>query len=72
MKMIKSNKNYKGEIFNVGSGRQYSIGEAIIIAKKLLGKKLNIDATPTIFLNGRRSQGSWNELRDEVKRIIEE
>ena len=38
----KSNRNYQGEIFNIGSGKQYRIKEVVSIVEKLLGKKLNV------------------------------
>ena len=42
LRTIKSNHNYQGEIFNIGSGKQYRIKEVINIVEKLLGKKLNV------------------------------
>lgn len=37
-----------------------------------LGIKLGIDGTPTVYLNGRRFVGRWSELKDEVKRFVEQ
>lgn len=36
-----------------------------------LGTKLGIEGTPTIFLNGRRMAGSLQELRDNVRSLVE-
>lgn len=44
LKIIKNKKisQYKGELFNIGSGRQYSVEEIVAIIENLLGKKLNV------------------------------
>lgn len=42
LKIVKSNHNYRGEIFNVGSGKQYSVKDIVNVAEKLLYKKLNV------------------------------
>ena len=42
LKIAKNSHNYKGEIFNVGSGEQYSVKEVVNIIEKKLGKKLNV------------------------------
>lgn len=37
-----------------------------------VGTKLGINGTPTVFLNGRQFHGRWSELKDEVKKVLEE
>lgn len=42
LRIMKSNYSYQGEIFNIGSGKQYRIKEVVSIVEKLLGKKLDV------------------------------
>lgn len=42
LKIARNNHNHRGEIFNVGSGEQYSVRDIASIVEKLLGKKLDI------------------------------
>lgn len=42
LRIIKSNHNYRGEIFNIGSGKQYSIKNIVSVVEKLLHKKLDV------------------------------
>jgi len=42
LKIIEDGHNYRGEIFNIGSGKQRSIKEVVSVVEKILGKKLNI------------------------------
>lgn len=37
-----------------------------------LGTKLGINGTPTIFLNGQQFRGRWSELKDEVRKVLEQ
>lgn len=42
LKVIKDKRIYRGEIFNVGSGKQYSIGQIVKIIEELTDKKLQV------------------------------
>lgn len=42
LKIAKNSHNCKGEIFNVGSGKQHSVREVVDITEKILGKKINV------------------------------
>ncbi|MCX6723785.1 MAG: NAD(P)-dependent oxidoreductase [Candidatus Staskawiczbacteria bacterium] len=43
IKILEKKHNYKGEIFNIGSGKQHSIKEVVRIIGELLGEKLNVN-----------------------------
>jgi len=42
LKIIESNQNYQGEIFNIGSGEERSIKDIVNIIEKLLDKKIDV------------------------------
>lgn len=42
LKIAKNDHNYRGEIFNIGSGEQYGVRDIVSVVEKLLGKKLDV------------------------------
>jgi len=42
LRIIRSDHHYRGEIFNIGSGKQYRTQDIVGIIEELLGKKLNV------------------------------
>lgn len=42
LKVAESKHSYRGEIFNIGSGKQHSVREVVKVIEKLLGRKLDI------------------------------
>lgn len=42
LKVIESNHGYRGEIFNIGSGKEHSVKDIVNVVEKLLHKKLNV------------------------------
>jgi len=43
LKIAKSNYDFRGEIFNIGSGKQYRVRDIVCVAEKLLGKKIDVE-----------------------------
>jgi len=42
LNIVQSDKQYKGEMFNIGSGQQHSIAEVVEAVEKALGKQLQV------------------------------